>query len=120
MELTKEGQIVHCPIWIESQVKKGRSMNKLTQLPQPRKPSLRFLLLTYNIQPEALARQSGLPVLIAVALRSGYGTTEEVAQKALDALNVLKGTRYTLDDIEIELHKRHTAIYTGESILDFR
>ena len=80
-------------------------MNKLLQLPQPRKPSFRFLCISHQVQPEALARQSGLPFLIAAAIVVGYGTTEEVAQKALNAFNALRGTRYTLDDIEIDLYK---------------
>ena len=76
------------------------------RLPQPRKPSLRFLLLTYEVQPEALARQSDLSVLTTTALKIGYGTTEDVAQKALAGLNALRGTRYTLNDIEIDLYRR--------------
>ncbi|MBV9229134.1 MAG: hypothetical protein JOZ18_07455 [Chloroflexi bacterium] len=78
----------------------------LLRLPQPRKPSLRFLLLQYQVQPETLARQSGLPLLTAVALTIGYGTTEDVALAALNGLNMLRGTRYTLEDIEIDLYRR--------------
>jgi hypothetical protein len=79
---------------------------QLQQFPQPRKPSLRFLLIAYQVQAEALARESGLPLLTAIALISGIGTTEEIAQAALNGLNALRGTRYVLADIEIELYRR--------------
>jgi len=84
----------------------GMTTSPLQRFPQPRKPSLCFLLLTYDIEPEALARQSGLPLLTAVALTCGIGATEEIAQRALNGLNALKGTHYTLNDIAIDLHGR--------------
>jgi hypothetical protein len=77
---------------------------QLHQLPQPKKPSLRFLLLQHRVRPEALARVSGLPLLTVEALSIGYDTTEDIAQAALDGLNTLRGTRYTLADIEIDLY----------------
>ena len=92
--------------WEADQEQQRAAPLPLQQLPQPKKPSLHFLLLQYQIQPEALVRESGLPLLTAIALNCGYGTTEEIAQAALNGLNALRGTRYTLADIEIELHRR--------------
>jgi len=73
---------------------------------QPHKPSFQFLCIHHQIQPDALARQSNLPLLTALALTCGIGTTPEIAQQALNALNALRGTLYTLDDIAINLYRR--------------
>ena len=84
----------------------NRTPLPLWQLPQPRKPSLCFLLLQYRVQAAELACASGLPLLTAIALGSGIGCTEEIAQAAINGLNALRGTHYTLTDIEVELYRR--------------
>ncbi|MBV9232072.1 MAG: hypothetical protein JOZ18_22370 [Chloroflexi bacterium] len=72
----------------------------------PHKPTFPYLCCLHRIKPEVLAGASGLPLLTAIALRVGIGTTPQIAQQAVDGLNTLLGTHYTLDDISVELHPR--------------
>jgi hypothetical protein len=73
---------------------------------RPHKPTFPYLCYLYHIKPEVLAGISGLPLLTTIALTVGIGATPQIAQRAVDGLNTLSGTHYTLDDVSIDLYSR--------------
>jgi hypothetical protein len=78
----------------------------IPQIQPPHKPTLASLLGSHRNNIEDLAHRSGIPPLVAIALLNGYGTTPRIAQATLDALNAMRGTCYTLADVEVELYER--------------
>ncbi|HLZ62829.1 MAG TPA: hypothetical protein VKR06_38260 [Ktedonosporobacter sp.] len=62
-------------------------------------PSIQSLIM--GIDPVALAIQCEyIPPLSIVAIQVGYAMSEAVACRVLAGLNVLKGTHYTVDDVD--------------------
>lgn len=77
-----------------------RPTSRQPYMPLPNHPpSIQSLLI--GIDPVALAIQcEGLSPLTITAIKVGYAMSEAVACRVLEGYNALKGTQYTIDDVD--------------------
>lgn len=68
-----------------------------------KKPTFYQLRLEHSVNIYELSQASGIPSLVVWSLLIGQPVTKHEAQRVLDALNTLRGTHYTLEDVHVVL-----------------
>ncbi len=67
------------------------------------KPTLPYLCTFHSIDTLSLASASNLSLPTVLAILGGYAMTPETAEAVLLGINTLKGTQYTLADVQVDL-----------------